>query len=212
MSTEALIAKGRGRAYRVLSRLFLKEPDSALLDLLLTGETGLLPGGSGAGFEGMVPGTADGTEAFLEVLAEEYAALFILPGGASPYESVRLKGLLCQEPEWKTREFYKKHGLTLSGEMNVFSDHVALEFDFMGCLAVRESASWDSGDRAGALVWRSVQAEFFREHLGRWVFDFIGEVERLSAHPFYMAAARLSRAMMEFEPGHLSDSVQASCQ
>jgi len=96
----------------------------------------------------------------LDALAQEYAALFIVPGGIPPYESVRLKGLVCQEPEWKVREVYKRCGLVVKEDLKIFSDHLGMELEFMGYLAKKEAGAWIDKDEKSALELVNMQKEF----------------------------------------------------
>ena len=131
-------------------------------------------------------------------LAEEYAALFIVSGGLPPYESVRLKGLLYQEPSAEVEEFYKKCGLILKEEWKkIFPDHLGLELKFMGYLCDREAE--DSTNN----TWQDYQREFFDNHLGRWVFDYLGDLYKCVFHPFYKEMVELTRGFLESEKEYL---------
>ena len=142
-------------------------------------------------------------EELLDALAGEYAALFIVPGGIPPYESVRLKGLLCQEPEWRVREFYKRCGLTVKEDCKIFSDHLGMELEFMGYLADKEAKTWGNKDEKTAAEWINLQKEFFSNHLNKWVFGFLNDMDRCAFHPFYKEVAKLTRAFLKTEMGEL---------
>lgn len=202
-------ARGRGNVYLLLSRLYTAEVDGGLLGHLSSGETAEALESLGPDISTMFPDRHDGAVGPLEDLAEEYAALFLLPGGVSPYESVRLKGRLCDEPEQKVREFYRGCGLVLVEERELFADHIGVELGFMAHLAGKESAAWESGDEEEAVRWLSLQMEFFIFHLGRWAFPFLDDMEKVVRHPFYRMVAVLTRRFLEAEREELSPGVRA---
>lgn len=189
-------AKGRGLLYGLLAKAFLREPSAALLEALSSPEAASILGSLGMKKDLAFEGARD---EHLNALSEEYTALFILPGGVSPYESVRTKGLLCQEPEWKAREFYKRCGLEIPGNSNVFADHIGMELGFMAFLCGEESKAWDAVDEDGAVKWLLLEREFFGSHLDRWAFAFLDEVKKYSAHPFYRGISALARDFLSIE-------------
>ncbi|MBI5492641.1 MAG: molecular chaperone TorD family protein [Deltaproteobacteria bacterium] len=203
LSENASAAKGRARLYLLLAAIFRAEPSAGLLEILKSNDVAAVLSGLGADLTGALdhPG---GSGALLEALAEEYAALFVLPGGVSPYESVRIKGLLCQDPEWKAREFYQMCGVTAREDSNTLSDHIGVELGFMGFIAGKEASAWESGDKDGALRDRGLQREFFDGHIGNWVFKFLDDLDKFAFHPFYREASRLTRIFLEIEKEDLN--------
>ncbi|MEW6410063.1 MAG: molecular chaperone TorD family protein [Nitrospirota bacterium] len=201
MSGEAVerseMARGRSYVYRLLAMLFLRELTAELLTTLKGKEVmgALKDLGVDMGdifFD--IP-----QEELLDALAEEYAALFIVPGGISPYESVRLKGLLCQESEWEVREFYRRCGLIVREGCPVLSDHLGMELEFMGYLTEKESKAWGDKDEKGAMEWCSLQGEFFTEHINKWVFSLLKDLKRYAFHPFYKEVVILAQRFLEVE-------------
>ena len=181
-----MVTRVRANLYSLLSRVYLKEVDKEFLFALKKAD--LFP---------YVLNKSD--EMLLEELAEEYAALFIVSGGLPPYESVRLKGLLCQEPATEVEEFYNRCGLVLKEEWKkVFPDHLGIELAFMAYLCEREEASEDNS-------WRLYQKEFFERHLSNWVFDYLRDLERCTFHLFYREMVNLTRDFLESEREHLED-------
>lgn len=194
----ATVARGRSLLYGLFSQVYLKEPTASLIGFFNSPEASSIIGSLGAGSgSGSVAGACD-TEG-LEAMEEEFTSLFILPGGVSPYESVRIKGLLCQEPEWKAREFYSRCGLEVPAGTNVFADHIGMELDFMARLAGSESKAAADGDDEGVRKWRLLQEEFFREHLDRWAFGFLDDAIEYSALPFYKGVSLLARDFLALE-------------
>jgi TorA maturation chaperone TorD len=206
-----LSAMSRGNVYLLLSRLYSVEADSELVEWLRSEEAVSALDSLGVDVDKMVPcpaqgsakGSNDGLEEILDELAAEYTGLFVLPGGISPYESVRLTGQHCQEPEWQVRKFYQDCGLVINDDTKIFADHIGAELGFMGFLAEKEFASWDSGDGQQALKYQGLQAEFFNAHLNVWAFAFLGDLERLAIHKFYKEIAVLTRRFLELEKQEL---------
>lgn len=192
-----LIAKSRSSVYRLLSRFYLKEVDLEFLTRLKGKEIIDSLNELGNDFGKILNSKPE--EKLLNELAEEYAAMFIVPGGIPPYESVRLKGMLCQEPEWKTREFYKRCGLVVKEDCKIFSDHLGMELEFMDYLADKEASAWENKDEKTAMEWATLQKEFFSNHLDKWVFDFLNDMDKCAFHQFYKEAAKLTRSFLEIE-------------
>lgn len=182
------VMKARANLYHLLSRAYLKEIDKGFLrglreSHLISPEALNKP-----------------DDVILNELAEEYAALFIVSGGLPPYESVRLKGLLCQEPATEVEEFYKRCGLVLKDEWKkIFPDHLGLELEFMGYLCDRQAEAANRDN-----LWSDYQAEFFKKHLALWAFDYIRDLERCAFHPFYRELAILTGEFLESEREYLN--------
>lgn len=194
-SENSLVAKSRGYLYRLMAMLYLREAAPETLNTLKSREVTDALEDLGVYFGDALRGTPD--EVLLNALAEEYAALFIVSGGIPPYESVRLTGLLFQEPASEVERFYKRCGLEMNDDLKLFPDHIGMEFEFMGYLAGRESEAWDDGDEDSAVQWSGLQKEFFSRHIDKWVFGFLDDLERLAFHPFYKDLAVLTRRFIE---------------
>lgn len=202
---KSMAAKGKSLLYRILASMYLREPSAETLRILSAKEVVETLDGLGVD-TGKLCGPADNNERqkrFLDELAEEYTALFILPGGVSPYESVRLKGLLCQDPEWKVREFYKRFGVVMREGSSIFSDHIGMELDFLSYLADKEAAAWGAKDEEDARGWQEARREFFGEHMNKWVNGFTDELDKCAFHPFYREVSALTRKLMEIEGAEL---------
>lgn len=200
----SMAARGRSLLYRILASLYLRESTAETINILSSKEVAEVLGGLGVDTGKLSgPDGADGQRRYLDELAEEYAALFILPGGVSPYESVRLKGLLCQDPEWKAREFYKRFGVVIREGSSIFSDHIGMELDFMSYLSGKEAEAWAANDEEGAKRFEKARQEFFGAHINMWVGRFLEELDKCAFHPFYREVSVFTRKLMEIENGDL---------
>lgn len=191
------LAEARCRVYRLFSSLLMKEVDTGML-------ASLKDDGIAAALGELAPGIKDtldsgDPEKQLEDLAEEYAALFIVPGGIPPYESVRLHGMLNQKPSWEVEEFYRSCGLVIKAECRILPDHLGMELEFMAYLAEKEGGARRRGDEKESSKWSGFQEEFFRGHLDPWAFDFLRDLQRLAFHPFYKGAGSLIVHFLETE-------------
>lgn len=194
----AVAAMGRGFLYRLFSLAYIKEPSQEIIDFFSSPEASEIIASLGTGPKTPVL-TGDKGEGRLSAMKEEYAALFILPGGVSPFESVRTKGLLCQEPEQRAAAFYARCGLEVPEDSTVFADHVGMELDFMAHLASQESKAAQALDPDGVLRWQAVEKDFFREHLGKWVFGFLDDAIMYSRDPFYKGVSALAKDFLMIE-------------
>jgi TorA maturation chaperone TorD len=196
------IAESRSNVYRLLAVLYMKEVTPEVLEALKSKQVA-------EAFEELCSDLwrflhDPEPEKVLNNLAEEYAALFIVPGGIPPYESVRLKGQLSQEPAWQVEEFYRKCGLVVRDDLRILPDHFGMELEFMGYLAGREADESVKDHQAEASGWRGFQSEFFRDHIEKWAFGFLRDLERYAFHPFYRGLGSLTLRFLEEEKEHLT--------
>jgi TorA maturation chaperone TorD len=195
------MAVSRCRVYRLFSSLLMKEVDPGMLAALKSDGIADALGELAPGIRDILDSGEPGKQ--LDELAEEYAALFIVPGGIPPYESVRLHGMLNQKPSWEVEEFYRSCGLVVKDECRMLPDHLGMELEFMGYLAVKEADARGLGDEKETLKWSGFQAEFFQGHIRPWAFDFLRDLQRLAFHPFYRGIADLTLRFLEAEQEHL---------
>ncbi len=191
------LSKGRSRVYQFLSRLFLKEVTPELLDVLLKEEIKEELYSLDIDISKILPDIPQ--DRLLDELAEEYAALFIVPGGIPPYESVRLEGQLYQKSAFEVEGFYKNCGLLIKDSFILFPDHIGMELEFMGYLADKEADALLNSIMDEAEKWLELQKEFFEVHLGKWAFKFLQDMEKCAFHPFYRGIAELTQKFLETE-------------
>jgi len=199
--TNCEIAESRNRVYLLLSTLLTKEVTPELLAILKNEMVA-------AAFGELDPDIAcylndQESQKLLNDLAEEYAALFIVPGGISPHESVRLHGMLNQKPAWEAEAFYRRGGLVISDECRLMPDHLGMELEFMGYLAGREAEAHAKQDEEEAAKWIGLQGDFFQNHIDNWAFSFLTDLQRYAFHPFYKGLGSLTINYLKTEKGHL---------
>ena len=194
------IAEGRSRIYFMLSRVFLKEVSRDFLKSMR--EKGFVEYLRGLGVDLGEDFVKGDEEDLLEELASEYTQLFIAPAGASPYESVWLKGLLMQEPAAEALAFYKRCGFELPEDFKSFPDQIGVELSFLGHLTAEEAKAWKEGNEKLATEILKLEKEFLKKHLKRWAFKFCECVMAITKLPFYREMARLTK---EFLKGEMED-------
>ena len=200
-STNWEIAGSRNRVYLLLSTLLTEEVTPELLAILksemMAEAFGELDSDIACYLNDQEP------QKLLKDLAEEYAALFIVPGGISPHESVRLHGMLNQKPAWEAEEFYRRCGLVMRDECRLMPDHLGLELEFMGYLAGREAEAHAKQDEEEAAQLIGLQGNFFQNHIDNWAFSFLADLQRYAFHPFYKGLGSLTVNYLKTEKEYL---------
>jgi TorA-specific chaperone len=130
-------------------------------------------------------------------LQREYASLFLIPDGISPYESLYLanKRRSMEKVRDMVRLFYENAGRPVKKTDLYPADHIAVELDFMAALISHERRRENLFPDPAI-----VQSGFMREHLGRWAPLLCGEIKS-KAQPgmFYDGIARITGNLIELE-------------
>ena len=179
-------ALARSNTYKLLSMAFIRELTPEAIGVFRGSDMAETLRELGEGF-GREFYNRDEQE-LLKELAEEYAALFILPGGVNPTESVARAGLYMQTFAGQVTRFYRKCSFTLPDDFRGFPDHIGIELEFMSHLAKNEAGAYRENKADG---WVALQKEFLQDHLSRWAADFAGGVAKYTRQPFYREMARL---------------------
>jgi len=100
--------------------------------------------------------------------------------------------------------FYRAFGLEVSGARPTMPDFIATELEFMSLLCRKEALAVSRGWAEQAAVTAQAEADFLRDHLGRWVGALCGGIRRETADrpgaaTFYRALAELCRLFVESE-------------
>lgn len=137
----------------------------------------------------------------IEKIAVEHTALFVVAGESyiPPYESYYcdtlsidtstacspyfqsdplpegMKGFIGGLSAVAVRKFYEENGFVLSSDFHDLPDQIACELELMGRLYQERKL-----DQAH---------DFFQNHLGRWVFTFLEELEKQKCSLFYRKVA-----------------------
>jgi len=121
-------------------------------------------------------------------LLMEYCRLFLGPGGVPcpPYGSVYLDGGCVMGPSTlDARSRYQSAGLNVSGSWKEPPDHICVELDFMVRLSGACSLAAEGDEDVEAARLLRIQAEFLRDHLGRWGPLFAGRLDQATSLHLY---------------------------
>lgn len=217
------LSADRGACYTFLARLFLGDPDPALLEGLRGHEASELlswgggPGEAGtlaaAGLDEMRSDLSDrsdtpDSEAILR-LAVHRARLFRGIsrdlGPVPPYEAVfrAREGLAEVDVLLALRELYEELGVELGEGVAERPDSLGVELGVMAYLCAEEARIVSQGETAGAGQLARLQELFLRDHLLRWVPAYCEMLAREAGCGFYSGAARLLKAFLDEEAGWL---------
>lgn len=218
----AEMAMQRSNVYGLLALIYAKEPTSAFLNQIKDFQ--LLEQFSELGIQFDEKFFCQPNEKLLELLAVEYANLFIGPGRhISPHESVHLKddgeGLLWGKSTVKVKKFIESSGLVYNSGYRGMPDHISVEMEFMQKLTDCEAESWKNEDIDGSLFCLNLEQKFLEGHIVRWVPFFCDQVIKNAKLSFYKEMARLTKNLVEYEReeikafiDEIEDSRQASNQ
>lgn len=133
------------------------------------------------------------SENLVEVLAEEYAALFVVPGCINPYASVFETGCMFKEAADRAIAAYHDAGWDyrrhMSGE---FPDHIGTMLGFFGLLAEAEARSLAAGDISRADEYRAQRDRFLVEQLASWGPGWCRRASEAALHPFYTGLLQMT--------------------
>ena len=170
----------RSSLHGLLARLFLKEADPDLLRELARPEIAEVVEQLEPGFEAFV--ARDFDEAALDELAAEYASLFLLPGGVSPYTAAWMEG-----EEGAVRAHLEEQITVIQQSLQIEaadfglgkvpSDHIGMLLA-LAAVALEREPSGDLAERTLSL-------------LAGWAPRFADEVAQRADSPLYRVAGRL---------------------
>ena len=181
-----LLLSNRLFLYSLMHKLFGREPDEELLNILTDEHTGEAFGLLSEEEKDIMDRTAvflgeireeKQNPAFLEETKDEYTRLFIGPVSlvAPPWESVygQKDAMLFQESTLEVRNTYRQYGLIPEGYPHVADDSLALELHFMALLAQRGLDAFYAGKNDDLTADLTGSSDFLKKHLLVWVPKFL---------------------------------------
>ncbi|MCR5089207.1 MAG: molecular chaperone TorD family protein [Oscillospiraceae bacterium] len=193
-----LILGNRMFLYSLMHKVFGREPDTQLLELLTADHTGeafrLLSEEEGDILDRVPEELNRLKEAmaaadFLDEVRSDYTRLFIGPFSlaAPPWESVygQQDALLFQESTLEVRSTYRRFGLIPEAYPHVADDSLALELHFMALLAQRSYEEFDSGRKEDLFISLRGSSDFLKKHLLIWIPKFLDRMQSADASPMY---------------------------
>lgn len=202
-NTEMIEASlSRGQLYKFLSRLFIHEVDSEFLSKIRSDGMADVFKELEIDFGRDFYNAAE--QDLLITLSTEYAAIFVGGGYISPYESVILEGQLNCKPAIAVEKFYRECGFELPekfplNQFQVLPDHIAVEFEFMGLLIDKEREAWTQEKQEDAQKYINLEADFLKNHIGKWVPKFCSKAIPYCHQPFYAEILKLTGEFVDSE-------------
>jgi TorA maturation chaperone TorD len=211
----------RAGVYRILQNLFGNEPSFEGLENLLS-EAAQITLGLFAVDE---PVYAEALDALLRETREHvsqdrgierlracFTQLFVGPGAveAAPWESIYRgnDNALFQSSTLEVRRAYLSAGFLPQSYPKVADDHIALELDFMACLAKRLVASYDCGDDVTLSGELAISHAFLSEHLLVWTPSFAAAAQRAKHSVLYAKAAHLLTTFLPLDAQALNEVIR----
>jgi len=192
-------ADSRADIHEFLSRVYLEEPDSGLVQALKSTEVSEVFLDLGINFPEAL--AEENQNELLEQLAHAYCDTFVTGEEPvfSPHESVWESGCLEGKATLLVEKFYTKCSLGLPKNSSEFPDHLGVEFDLMGKLARKEAEYRLKQQIEQAANYHEFQRSFLKNHLLGWGPEFSTKVGRWASHPFYRQIGKLTAEFLKME-------------
>ena len=152
----------------------------------------------------------DEIEGLLTELRVEFTNLFLGVGDETVHlvESAYLgrKNMQYEKPAEDLLAAYESVGFKKDDEFFEPEDHFALEFEFMARLCNWCAQELSKNDVEDAIAYLSLQKEFLRDHIARWVPKLCEHLKRKAKSNFYRSLAYLTNGLVEMDeevPVHL---------
>ena len=205
MGEIASSAEDKARVYGLCANIFAKEPTPQFLQILKQKENEALFKGFGIDLLAGIKKQSPANQA--EMLAVEYAGLFLAPGtDTSPRESLqRGEGRLWGDTTVEVNRIYKKFGFTLDEDFKDTPDHLSAELAFLSKLSELEKEYAEQGLKGSKEGVRSVKKYFLKNHLLKWFPSFKGKVVKQANLSYYKEVLNFLEMALNAEMDGLKD-------
>lgn len=201
---------GRKALYTLLSHIFCREMDGALLEQLRNAD---FPEEAGCdcmneGFDRVKYYLHSDVDNMEEELAADFASVFIGAGKttqdcAFPYESVYTSpGKLMMQDAWEEiTKIYAEKSLAKAPEGAEIEDHIGTELEFVAHLC-----GWaaERDDRLNAL---KEQYDFIKNHIFNWIPQFVEDVKKFAETDYYKGMADILYGVVKADMELLEASI-----
>lgn len=106
-------------------------------------------------------------------------------GPPAPCETLWRKGQEDTDSLQDVVLSYRHGGFELKKDEPGRPDHISVELDYMAQVASKEISTLEAGDSAGGDNARKSQEAFLREHMSRWVPEFVRKAIEYAETDFY---------------------------
>ena len=202
------LCESRAGIYGLLSRLYCREADEALLtDLKGTA----FPSRTGndqvdTGYRKLATYLSGNLDNALTELAVDYVNVFFGNGNltysaAYPFESVYTseKRLMMQEARDEVLEAYRNANMVIDKSWKDPADHIALELLYMQKQSEHAKKALDNEEDAQALELFARQRSFLFDHLAAWAPMMTADMKRIAKTEFYVALAYLTEGFLKVD-------------
>ena len=202
----SVTAGERENTYRFLAALCLAPPSDALISMIRDRSV-LSAIADEASHLSLFVDEASKISSLKEELEAEHTAIFTLPSGAIPHESVYLdkNRRLGGSVTIGVAEFYLRAGADIVDASIAVPDHLGMELEFMGFLCGIEKELWESDDSDALAKCVALQREFLEEHLMKWVGPCCERIMESALYGFYKAIALFTLSFLRGEEEHVAD-------
>lgn len=109
------------------------------------------------------------------------------PPNASAYEPK--DGLRTTRSVGEVASFYEAFGFQVSPGAHELADHISVELEFLGVLAIKEEYARQRSWRARATVCRDARTRFAAEYVTPWIGQFAARIEKQAGLVLYPTLA-----------------------
>jgi len=217
-----LLLANRLFLYSLMHKLFGREPDEELLNILTEEHTGEAFTLLSEEEKDIMDRTAaflkevreeKQNPAFLEEAKDEYTRLFIGPVSlvAPPWESVygQKDAMLFQESTLEVRNTYRQYGLIPEGYPHVADDSLALELHFMALLAQRGLDAFYAGKNDDLTADLTGSSDFLKKHLLVWVPKFLERMKGAKTNILYPQMCLVLDEFLRKDAGTVNEILKA---
>ena len=217
-----LVLSNRLFLYSLMHKLFGREPDAEMLNILTDKHTGEAFALLSEEEKDIMDRTASFLDeireekenpAFLEEAKDEYMRLFIGPVSlvAPPWESVygQKDAMLFQESTLEVRNTYRRFGLIPEGYPHVADDSLALELHFMALLAQRSLDAFYARKNEDLAADLSGSADFLKKHLLVWVPKFLERMKGARSNILYPQMCLVLDEFLRKDAGTVREILEA---
>jgi DMSO reductase family type II enzyme chaperone len=126
-------------------------------------------------------------------------------GEITPYETEYGNEALFQQPQelGDLMGFYRAFGLAMKADKHERPDHVSCELEFLMFLALKEAYALEHNDRDMRQETCKAEILFMRDHVGRFLPAFAGQLQRADRCGFYGNLGELCRRFVAAEADRL---------
>jgi len=130
---------------------------------------------------------------------------------AEPFESLFRgeEGRLGDKPAGEVYNEFKHERLKVAEGVNLPSDHLSFEMEYLAVMSERAAEALRAGDSAAALANVRKQRAFLDEHILSWFDDFKRRAEFMLKTRFYRGVLKVTKGYLEFDKSTLDDLIAA---